>query len=51
MDNECPECGSQDIVEADCPCNGLDDDCKICDGYGAMENFHECFDCGEIWEV
>ena len=57
----CPNCGSDDIADADCPeCDGVgtvpgwdnedeEMDCEYCGGLGFTEGELECLSCGEFF--
>lgn len=59
---KCPECGSEDWAEQDCPdCDGFgwwidpnntdeDVDCERCGGFGTLADQFECVQCGATWD-
>lgn len=54
MDEQCPECGSENVAQADCDCVRADMDlldCEDCERSGVSEDVMECLDCLHEWEV
>ena len=58
MSKKCPRCGSETVVERDCPeCEGegeLDynppEFCGVCGGVGSIQGELECLDCSYEWD-
>jgi hypothetical protein len=47
--DECPYCGSDDIIVADCrECYGVG--CDDCNDSGLSDDYYECGECGEVFE-